>query len=360
MTDHAEAHPTVDPDVETVLVREFPGREVTDLASPETGNRKQTVLVTFVDEGRVVVQLAPLPVFRTEAVLTRLIGHRTSLPVPRVRAVGAIDDRGYVVTDAVAGEDLHTRFTALPSDRQQAICRTFGRGLAQLHDLRRFTGYGPVEFVGDWDAFVAGVRRGDVAATPDSVTVTAASAAPDTAGLPGRILTADWHTWLWGYADAALRALPDEFDDLRDRLTAAIGDGIDAGRVPAAPPSRLFPWDLRPGNALVDGERLTAILDWGEPLAGDPALSVAKAEHLLVDWYVDPPASADLRRAFRDGYESVRPLPAVPTAYRVLAVVAAAVDSAGVVTRPRYPELTGGDAVAFHRERLSAALDEDL
>jgi hypothetical protein len=46
----------------------------------------------------------------------------------------------------------------------------------------------------------------------------------------------------------------------------------------------------------------------------------------------------------------------VPRAYRLAAVVASAVDSRGEVTRPRYPELTGEAAVAFHRDRLRAWL----
>jgi aminoglycoside phosphotransferase (APT) family kinase protein len=346
-----------DADVETVLAREFPDREIDDLAPSPHGNRKRTVFVTFGDGSRVVVQLAPRSVVRTEAALTRLVGRRTAVPVPRLRAVGEIDDRGYVVTDAVGGDDLHTRFVELAPDRQQAICRAFGSDLAELHALSPFDSYGPVAFVGDWDAFVAGVRRGEAAVAPDSFGVVApGESRAEPADLPGRNPTDDWHAWLRSYADAGLRALPSEFDDLRDRLATVIETDIAEGRVPISPASRLFPWDFRPGNALVADDRLTAVLDWGEPLAADPALSVAKTEHLLADWYVEPPANAALRRAFRAGYESVRSLPAVPTAYRVVAVVLSAVDSRGVVTRPRYPELTGDDAVAFHRERLLAAL----
>jgi aminoglycoside phosphotransferase (APT) family kinase protein len=359
MTDDGRPGSPLDPAVETVLVREFPGREVTRVDSPDRGNRKRTVLATFADGGRVVVQLAPLSLVRTEAALTRLVARRTSLPVPRLRAVGAIDDHGYVVTDAVAGADLHTRFTGLAPTRQRAVCRTFGQGLAELHDLCSFDGYGPVDFVGDWTAFVAGVRRGGEAVTLDDFGVAATDErGPDAADLPGRSPGDDWHAWFRRYADAGLTALPEAFDDLRDRLRAAIRTDLEDGHVPATPTSRLFPWDFRPGNALIQDGRLTAVLDWGEPLAADPALSVAKTEHLLADWYVDAPANAALRRAFRDGYESVRSLPAVPTAYRVAAVVVSAVDSAGVVTRPRYPELTGDDAVAFHRERLLAAVGD--
>jgi Ser/Thr protein kinase RdoA (MazF antagonist) len=357
---HDESRATTRTDAETVLAREFPNREIGDLTTSARGNRKRTMFVTFGDGSRVVVQLAARSAVRTEAALTWLVGRRTSIPVPRLRAVGELDDRGYVVTDAVAGDDLHTRFADFAPDRRQAICRTFGRGLAELHELRRFERYGPVEFVGDWDAFVSGVRRGEDAVGPDSFgVVTADENGDEPTRLPGRTPTENWHEWLRNYAETGLRALPTEFDDLRNRLETAIHADIAEGRVSSSPDSRLFPWDFRPGNALVADSEVSAILDWGEPLAADPALSVAKTEHLIADWYVEPPANADLRRAFRAGYESVRQLPAVPTAYRVVAVALSAVDSKGVVTRPHYPELTGDDAVAFHRKRLLAALGDD-
>ncbi|MFC5366838.1 phosphotransferase family protein [Salinirubrum litoreum] len=360
MTDDTddERRATTD-DARTVLDREFPDREIAGLATSPRGNRKRTVFVTFGDGSRVVVQLATLPVVRTETALARLVGRRTSIPVPQVRAVGQIDDRGYAVTDAVPGDDLHTRFAGFASDRQRALCRTFGRGLAELHELSEFDSYGPVAFVGDWEKFVGGVRRGEDAPGPDSFGVVSTDEKQcDVTALPGRTPSDDWHAWLRNYVDTGLRALPAEFDDLRDRLTTVIDADVAEDRVPPAPTSRLFPWDFRPGNALVADDRVTAMLDWGEPLAADPALSVAKTEHLLADWYVEPPANTDLRRAFRAGYESVRPIPSVPSAYRVVAVVLSAVDSTGEVTRPRYPELTGDDAVAFHRERLLAALGD--
>lgn len=43
--------------------------------------------------------------------------------------------------------------------------------------------------------------------------------------------------------------------------------------------------------------------------------------------------------------------------YRVAAVVSAAVDSRGRVTRPRYPELDDDAAVEFHRRHLRSTLD---
>ena len=83
-------------------------------------------------------------------------------------------------------------------------------------------------------------------------------------------------------ADRWVDALPEALADLRGRVEAAVADT----EIPKSPPARLFPWDLRPGNALYD-DGVTAILDWGEPLAADPALSAAKVEHLVCDWYVE-------------------------------------------------------------------------
>jgi hypothetical protein len=105
---------------------------------------------------------------------------------------------------------------------------------------------------------------------------------------------------------------------------------------------------------MIDRGEITAFLDWGDPLAAGAGLSVAKAEHLLADWYVDDGTA--LKTAFRDGYAEIRPLPEVGRTERVAAVVDSAVDSTGAVTRPGYPERTGAAAVEFHRRRLRSLL----
>lgn len=95
---------------------------------------------------------------------------------------------------------------------------------------------------------------------------------------------------------------------LRDVVSGLRGD--------TAPTARLFPWDFRPGNALLADGDLAAILDWEAPLAAPAALSVAKREYLVAD---------------------------------------SAVDSTGAVTNPGYPELDRNDAVVFHRRALERA-----
>lgn len=301
-------------EVAAVLDRVFPGREPTARRPLQQGNHKRTTLVSFAD-GAVVVQTAPDPAaLRTEAALATAIRDRTAVTVPEVVAVGTLDDTGYLVAARASGEDLHERFSGLDSESRRAIARAFGHALAELHGAFAFETYGEVRAV-----------DGALRATG----------------------AADWRAWFGDYVDTALAALPAALDGFHDPVRESLTD------LPDSPDARLFPWDLRPGNALVSGDEVTAVLDWGEPLAADPALAVAKVEHLVCDWYVDDDR---LHAAFRQGYEAVRPWPDVPRAYRLAAVVASAVDSRGEVTRPRYPELTGEAAVAFHRDRLRAWL----
>jgi hypothetical protein len=311
-------------EVAAVLDREFPDSEPTAHRVVHRGNHKRTTLVSFADR-EVVVQVAPdAAALATEVELARAIRDRTSVPVPDVLAVGTLDATGardavgYAVFARVAGADLHERFVALDADAQAAIARRFGGILAALHEAFAF------------DAF------GEVHATDDGLDATGPT---------------DWHAWVTAHVDAGITALPAAFDDLRGPVRAALDD------VPADPPAHLYPWDLRPGNALVSGAALTAVLDWGRPLAADPGLAVAKCQHLVADWYVDDDRARDrLREAFRAGYEVVREWPPVPRAYRLAAVVLSAVDSRGEVTRPGSPEQTGEVAVAFHRDRLRAFL----
>lgn len=357
--------------VAAAIAAEFPTRPVSGWKPVETGNRKRTVVVRFGDESTpaaVVVQTGPdQRALATETTLTRAIATRTDLPVARVLGAGSIasltdepadegtDVGGYLVTERRPGTDLHERFVALDPAIQQAVARTFGRALARLHEEFQFDGYGPVElgYEGaiDWQQVLnhpdPGRLLGVGVDTDDDSHHTSST---DRDGVPA---TTDWPAWVRSYATAGIDRLPAAFDDLRPRLRARVD--ADVASLPTAPRSTLYPWDLRPGNALVEGGTVTALLDWGEPLAAAAGLGVANVEHLVCDWYV---ADADqLRRAFRAGYADVRPLPSVPAVYRLVAVVASAVDGEGVVTRPRYPELTGDDAVGFHRERLQSILE---
>lgn len=284
------------------------------------GNRKQTAIARFDEHGPVVVQVCDeLTWLRTETTLLTAICERSDVPVPPVLSSGIHDGVAYTLTAYVVGDDLHERFTSLDPETRLTLVRTFGSYLAQLHEAFQFDGYGTL------------VRTdGTLAARRD-----------------------DWGAWFRGYGHRVVERLPAGFEPLRTELRELLADWSPT----ASPSARLYPWDFRPGNALVADGTITAVLDWEAPLAAPPSLSVAKAEYLVADWYVSGPEP--LREAFRSGYASVRPYPSVPATHRVAAIADSAVDSAGTVTNPRYPELDHDDAVRFHRRALENALESE-
>lgn len=89
---------------------------------------------------------------------------------------------------------------------------------------------------------------------------------------------------------AAVEELGDEFDT--GLVLAAWEASLAVG--PWAGPSRWIHGDLMPGNVLVAGGRLTAVIDFATARAADPAGDVMAA------WYM---FSGDSRRAFRDALE---------------------------------------------------------
>ena len=307
-------------DVERVLRRVRPDRELVAIERPRQGNHKQTAIARYEEGQPIVVQTAEdADSIAVEAALLSAITERTRVPVPALLDSGALDgggSGGYLVTEYVPGQDLHERLVDLPTESRRAIARRFGTSLGHLHEAFPFDSAGQLRVEDDGQLVAAGHSMDE---------------------------------WFRAFTGRALSALPSDFDDLRPALADAMELSGHSN------PPRLFPWDLRPGNAVVRDGTLVAVLDWGEPRAADPALSVAKTEHLLARWYGTTPDP--LEAAFREGYASVRPLPNVPNAYRVAAVVSAAVDSTGTVTRPHYPERTGDDAVSIHREWLVERLD---
>lgn len=282
----------------------------------DRGRRKQTAVARFADRGPVVVQVCTERTWlRTEAALLGAIRRRTFVPVPPVLAAGTHDGVAYMLTAYVAGDDLHEVFASVGDETRRDLARWFGTALARLHEAFRFDGNGRLTLSDG--TFVSDGR--------------------------------DWEAWFQGYGRRAIDRLPPEFDPLQDDLRAlvAVSPGTD-------PVARLFPWDFRPGNALVADDSITAVIDWEAPLAAAPALSVAKSEYLVADWYVTDPEP--LRRAFRDGYAEVRPVPTIRPAHRAAAIAESAVDSAGDVTNPRYPPVDRDESVAFHRESLEEVL----
>lgn len=282
------------------------------------GNRKETAIARFSTRGPVVIQTATEPSWlRTEATLLRAIRQRTFVPVPPVMTAGTHKGGAYLLTAYVAGRDLHSTFSAIKPRKRVDLAHWFGRALGRLHDAFGFDAYGRLT--------------------------------PDEAGLIAS--QQDWTAWFVTYSKRAIDRLPPAFDDLTD----------DLRRLCASPPAtdptpRLFPWDFRPGNALLADGSVTAVVDWEAPLAAASALSIAKAEYLVADWYVAEPEP--LRMAFRTGYRSVRAMPTVAPAHRVAAIAASAVDSAGRVTAPRYPPIDREAAITFHYDALRSVLPD--
>ena len=302
--------------VDEIVRSAYSERAVAAVETPPEGNRKRTRLVTLDDGRRVVVQRTDDPAaLAVETRLAREVADRTVVPVPAVLECGRDGADGYRIVEYVAGENLHARFASLPAADRRRLARRFGRFLAELHGAFAFE------------------RFGDIAVADDRLVAD---------GPTG------WAEWFGSHATAGTDALPAPFADLKPALREAVASPI------GDPTPRLYPWDLRPGNAVARDGEVAAVPDWGEPLAASAGLSVAKVEHLVADWYVGDPGP--LRAAFRAGYRSVRTLPAATRAERLTAVVRSAVDGDGEVTRPGYPERTGEAAVAFHRDRLESLL----
>lgn len=334
-----------------------PDASVTRVEPIEAGGRRLIVAVRFSDAVPVVVRREPdCAALETESTLLSAVAAETTVPVAEPLGWGpiypertggagargtahtdiesaartdagedggdggsAVADGGWLATQLIDGRDLHERFVAIGSTARHELARSFGRYLGELHDVFRFDGYGPI---------VTGEDRLQAAHSAEAEATA-------------------WRDWLRERGHASLDRLPAEFDGAVEPAR----DRLDAWTVDTAPSPRLFPWDFRPGNALVSEGAITAVVDWEGPLAAGPALSVAKAEYLLADWYVPAEAGA-LRRAFRDGYAEVRSVPTVENVHRIVAIAEAAVDSRGRVTNPRYPPVDRAAAVAFHRRHL--------
>lgn len=303
-----------------IVGRHYPRRTVAGVEPVAAGTRP-TAVVRFDGHPPLVVQCSEtIEAVRTETALIGAVRNRTDVPVPPVLATGTVDGRAYALSEFRSGTDLHTAFTDSPPAVRRDIAHQFGRYLGQLHAAFAFEACG--------DLTRATSPAGDEHLVAD--------------GTGGR-------RWLVEYGRRAIGRLPSEFDPLRERLRDCLRDSTASGATP-----RLFPWDLRPGNALVTDGAVSAVLDWERPIAAPPALALAKTEYLVADWYVDDPTP--LRGAFRTGYETIRSVPTVDPVHRVVAISDSAVDSRGDVTTPGYPERGRDDAVAFHRAALESAL----
>lgn len=309
--------------VAAVLARTHPDRTLTTVRLVADGARRRTAIARFESESPLVVRLSTDDAFGAEVALIRAIRDRTPVPVPAPIATGTVTDTAYFVSEYRPGTDLHPTFTQLSPERRRRVTTDFGSILAHLHEAFAFDGCG------------------ELTTGPDD------GLAPDGCDT----LRQDCDGWLAEYGLAAVSRLPPAFDALRESLVSRIRAVPD--RPPATP--RLFPWDLRPGNALATDCGIVAVVDWECPLAAPPALAAAKVEYLVADWYVDD--SAPLRRAIQTGYEHVRPYPDIRSFHRLVAIADSAVEARGRVTNPGYPPADRDEAVSFHCDALNRSLD---
>jgi hypothetical protein len=316
----------------SVLAAHYPERELVAIEPVSDGNRRETVVAWFAETPPVVVQWTQaVDRLEVETALMDAIRARTAVPVPETLAVGTSEGVGYAVREHRAGASLHTVFTAVDAGTRARFVREFGRYLGELHAAFPVDGVGRV-------SVTDGARTEGAAHGNGAVALTAPAS--------------DSREWLSEYGERAVRRLPADFDPLRERLRTCLRS-VTEYTVESA---RLFPWDLRPGNALVAGTDITAIVDWEGALAAHPGLAAAKARYLTAEWYdIDVPR---LGRAFRDGYESVRAWPTVRPAHGLAAIAESAVDSAGAVTNPGYPPYDRERSVEFHRSALERALPD--
>jgi hypothetical protein len=306
--------------IEQIVTRLRPDAHIEQVRPIGHGGRRETVEVEFRSWPSIIIQSAgSLDAAETELALLTRLDRETSIPTaPPIRA-GQVGTQAWIATDAIDGIDLHGRFTSATPRVQRRLIRQFGAVLGEVHALWESDHHGPV-----------------------------------LAGGPGELYVGDpasWTTYFGAYTARHLSRLPAAFDDLRVELAEAM---IAA---PAAPgPARLFPWDLRPGNALCADDAITAIIDWEGPIATAPALALAKAEYVIARWYVGVDRGQRLVEALHAGYETVRPIPEIGAEHRIATAMAAAVDSHGAVTNPGYPPVDDTAAVAFHHDLLERFL----
>jgi len=306
--------------VERIVAELRPDARIRQVRPVGHGGRRETMEVQFRNWPSIILQSAgSVDAAETELALLSRLDRETSIPTaPPIRA-GTVGAQAWIATDAIDGTDLHGQFTGKSQAVQRRLVRQFGTVLGEVHELWESEHHGPVLAEG-----TDGLYVGD---------------------------PASWTTYFGAFTAHHLSRLPAAFDDIRVDLADAMIAVPETGG-----PARLFPWDLRPGNALCAEDTLTAIIDWEGPIATAPALAVAKAEYVIARWYVGADRGDALVEALHAGYERVRPLPEVEAVHRIATAMEAAVDSHGVVTNPGYPPVDDPAAVAFHHELLERFL----
>jgi len=248
--------------IERIVEAAFgPGTVVTASESATGGRVAETRVLGLSGESapeRAVCKIGG-PSVRTgeviEPLVVALVAEQTNIPVPAVLATGTIGDRRWALYEFRPG--AVPEYERLDPASRERIVRRVGVALGELHAVEGFDRVG-------------GLARSDGCLTVRS---------PFRPWVPER---------------------------LRGVLPAgAVGEPV------------LCHGDLFPGNLLVEGDRIAALLDWGNAHVSTPGYALARAEMRFVDWFRPPAGERDrLRAALRAGYRAHR---ALPPAYETVA-----------------------------------------
>ena len=254
-----------------------------DVRTPD-GQRTVVLKATTAD-------LVDPPIARAEPRLFELVGRETSIPVPEVFGYRDAHEEypaPFSLVEHVDGVNLEDDPESLSPTARERVVRDAGRNLAELHEL------GPLPAVGS-----VGVADGEL-------TVLDTDDHPRAEDFRERLLedyegTLDRLTEGGYFPDLADD--PERFADLVPPVREHLREAIPA--LPEPDPPTYNHWDYRYGNLLLDPEsgETTAVLDWANLSAADPAYNLAKVEfHLLKPVRDDPERTAELRETFRSAY----------------------------------------------------------
>jgi len=238
-----------------------------------------------------------------------IVRHLIAEQFPRWHAESVRHVAGAGTVNAIfrIGEDVAARFPLTPGDPEE-LAESLGKEAAAMDELaavcpiptpvhvahgRPGQGYPMPWSVQTWLPGRVGTPDG-LAHSADFagnlITVIRALREADTGG--GQFAGAgrggdlpDSDEWMETCFRESTRLLPvDELRALWERFRVLPGSG----------PDRMTHGDLIPGNLLVDGERLTGVLDGGGFSPADPALDLVAAWHLL---------DRDMRGVLREGLD---------------------------------------------------------
>lgn len=274
--------------IETILNAHFPDRVVEARNQLPHGQVHTVYRVTFAEDEPVVIKLCQehrfAERFGRELDLLPYLYNTGVIPVPEPLHVDRSRETvpyRYMIMEHVAGENGAGAVPTFTPKARAAFMEDAGRLLARLHDHAAF----------------------------------------DACGYPavtdGTVSVVDTQPWTQLYRQKLATAINGigrtRFGDLVPRLSDAADTA--AARLDEADAPRLLKNDHAPGNMIVREGAIAAVLDWEGTLVGPARYDAVQAERKCVERYADDDAER-LRTAFQDGYESLRPYPAVPDAER--------------------------------------------